>query len=82
CKFSIELKNFPPDLSGEPIGVVILLTIPNGTTGVALHHLSPLYPQKTRTSFSKNMYVFSGKDVRVFLKAKTMPFVLRNIWIL
>jgi hypothetical protein len=19
CKFSIELKNFPPDLSGEPI---------------------------------------------------------------
>ena len=20
CKFSIELKNFPPDLSGEPLG--------------------------------------------------------------
>ena len=25
--------------------------------------------QKTRTSFSKNMYVFPKKDVRVFLKA-------------
>jgi hypothetical protein len=23
CKFSIELKNFPPDLSGEPIYVPI-----------------------------------------------------------
>ena len=33
-------------------------------------------------SFSTNMYVFSVEDVRVFLKAKTMPFVLRNIWIL
>jgi hypothetical protein len=25
CKFSIELKNFPPDLSGEPTIFVSLL---------------------------------------------------------
>lgn len=34
--------------------------------------------QKTRTSFSKNMYVFPKKLVRVFLKAKTMPILLKK----
>jgi hypothetical protein len=26
CKFSIELKNFPPDLSGEPLFEVFFLS--------------------------------------------------------
>ena len=34
--------------------------------------------KKTRTSFSKNMYVFPKKLVRVFLKAKTMPILLKK----
>jgi hypothetical protein len=25
CKFSIELKNFPPDLSGEPKSLIFTL---------------------------------------------------------
>ena len=40
----------------------------------SLHYAS----QKTRTSFSKNMYVFPKKLVRVFLKAKTMPILLKK----
>jgi len=39
-----------------------------GILSSELHYAS----QKTRTSFSKNMYVFPKKLVRVFLKAKTM----------
>jgi hypothetical protein len=27
CKFSIELKNFPPDLSGEPFSTGLLTTL-------------------------------------------------------
>ena len=40
CKFSIELKNFPPDLSGEPVSVLPFVVIIGGLAQDVIDNIS------------------------------------------
>ena len=43
CKFSIELKNFPPDLSGEPLLQIQVLKKISAFTVNLSYNLEPIY---------------------------------------